>query len=126
MIISPDSGTNKTYKKIKRVNKFKNVWKNLKNYVKVAKNNTKAHVEVKYIVIPDVNDNLKEFKLFLEMCENICCKNIHLDIEHFWFAENKDKNVPQNIKNILEYIKSRKKEFNISFSSETEYWFKTM
>lgn len=122
LIISPDAGTNSTYKKIKRVNKFKNVWKNLDKYVKAAKNNKNAHVEIKYIIIPNINDSMKEFDSFLKMCKKINCKNIHLDIEHFWFTDNKEKEVPSNIEEILKHIKSKSEEFNVAFSSETQYW----
>ena len=58
---------------------------------------------------------------FIEKCRSVGCENIHVDIEHHWFSENKNKNIPKNIKDIIELFQSQK-EFFVSFSVETEEW----
>lgn len=121
--ISPDSGTKKTYEKIKRVKAFDNVWNNLRRYVIAAKNNKNAMIEVKYIIIPSVNDNINEVKSFLKKCNEIDCRRIHVDIENYWFSENKDKLIPDNIRKIINFFDNQK-DFSISYSLEKEYWLK--
>jgi len=49
--VDMDAGTPETYLKVKGVNKFYKVIENLKKYV------THGKVEVKYIIIPDMNDD---------------------------------------------------------------------
>ena len=119
--ISPDAGTKKMYEKIKRVKAFDRVWGNLKEYIAAVKGNPKSRVEIKYIIIPNVNDNKREVMAFIEKCRSVGCENIHVDIEHHWFSENKNKNIPKNIKDIIELFQSQK-EFFVSFSVETEEW----
>ena len=119
--ISPDSGTKEMYEKIKRVKTFDQVWKNIKDYINASQNNTKARIEVKYIIIPNFNDNLKEVKAFINKVRETNCKNIHVDIEHYWYAQNRDKPVPNNIKEIVTLFNNNK-EFFVSFSAETETW----
>ncbi len=122
LIISPDSGTKKTYEKIKRVKAFNNVWNNLKKYIFASSLNEKAYIEIKYIIIPDVNDNILEVKNFLDKCKTINCKNIHLDIEHYWYSKNKEKSVPEKINQIHQYIKQNKGNLNLNYSAETYLW----
>ena len=119
--ISPDAGTKKTYERIKRVKAFDRVWLNLKNYIIAAQNNKNALIEVKYIIIPSVNDNIREVKSFLKKCNDISCKRIHVDIENYWFSENKDKQIPDKIKKIIDFF-DKQKGFSISYSIEKEYW----
>ena len=79
MVVSLDSGCRKTYKKIKRVDAFDKVIENLKKYCSnpVARDN----ITLKYILIPTVNDNIKEFKKFLDIAKMLEIKYIAIDIE---------------------------------------------
>lgn len=120
--ISPDSGTEKTYKKIKQVNAFNKVWKNLEKYVQSAKDNPNSIVEIKYIIIPNINDSIDEFKAFIRKCQDIGCKNIHIDIEHYWFSEHKSESMPKSIIEIKKLI-NKTQNMNFTYSCETEYWF---
>lgn len=104
MTVSVDSGTKETYERIKRVNAFDQTWKNLKQYIHDAKDNPNANVELKYIVIPGVNDSLYEAKKFIEKCMKIKCKYIKTEIEHFYMKENYDKPMPESCKEVFRYF----------------------
>ncbi len=114
--VSVDAGTKKTYEQIKRVKGFDNVWKNLKKYIKAEKRNTDSLVTIKYIIIPGINDNLKEAKEFIKRALNIGCKSIEINVEFFWMNENFDKPVSENLKEVLKYFNSLKNK-NVYFSS---------
>lgn len=60
--ISVDAGTKETYQKIKRINGFDRVWKNIKKY-----RETNGDVQVKYVVF-SYNSNPKELEAFVEKC----------------------------------------------------------
>lgn len=79
IVVSLDSGCAETYLKIKRVNKFENVIDNISKYARseVSINN----IQLKYIVIPEINSNKNEFKLFLKKANELGIKRIALDIE---------------------------------------------
>ena len=78
-IISLDCGSEETYFKIKRVNKFKQVMQTLEKYSKTETSRT--NLLLKYIVIPDINDNETEFDLFLQKIKELGITRIALDIE---------------------------------------------
>jgi molybdenum cofactor biosynthesis enzyme MoaA len=79
IIVSLDSGSRKTYKKIKRVDKFNKVIENLKKYGATEK--SRNAIRLKYIIVPTYNDNLREFKKFLNIAKELGVKNIIIDID---------------------------------------------
>lgn len=79
IIVSLDSGSRKTYHKIKRVDAFDRVIKNLKEYAKTP--TTQEAIRLKYIIIPTINDNLTEFKKFLNIAKKFGIRNLIIDID---------------------------------------------
>ena len=65
VVISLDSGSREVFKKVKKVDKFKDVCNNIKKYVSSAHN--KKHVGVKYIIIPNVNDTKEEIDKYVKI-----------------------------------------------------------
>lgn len=80
LLTSLDCGSRETYKKIKRVDKFENMINNLKRYKKEC--GDKARLNVKYIVIPEYNDNEKEVKLFLQLMNKLEIPIINFEIDY--------------------------------------------
>lgn len=115
LTISPDSGTKRTYKKIKRVDTFEKVWGNVKKYC-LAQGNNKCAVKTKYIIIPKTNDNIKEIEEWIQKSIESGVKNIVLDIESSWFSENSDK-IPSHIYDLVSHVQKRAKEL------ELELWY---
>ncbi len=118
MTISVDSGTEKTYKRIKRVDAYEQTWNNIKQYIIDAKNNPNANVELKYIVIPGVNDSIDEAKKFIEKCIEINCKYIKTEIEHFYMKENYNNKMPESCKEVFKYFFQIVKEKNLKLMTE--------
>lgn len=87
IIVSLDSGCRETYKKIKRVDAFDRVISNLKKYsedMKVTK------ISLKYIILPGVNDNEKEFNKFTDIAKEINAYTIiDIDARYLRNANNK-------------------------------------
>lgn len=109
LVISIDSGTKETYKKIKRSNEFDRVCKNLKQYVTAAP----SKVACKYIIVPGINDNLED----IDKWYNLSVKElgIHfliLDCEKYWFIKNKN-NIPAHIFELIRHIEELAKKDNI-------------
>jgi len=121
LVISPDAGTKKTYEKIKQVKAFDRVWNNMKRYSEAVSKSKISRMAIKYIIIPGVNDNLEEVKSFTAKCRETLCRNIHIDIEHYWFKENKQNPPPQSVRDIMNYF-AEQKDFDFNYSAETEYW----
>lgn len=65
LYISIDAGTKETYAKIKGADLFEKVCANLKNYSATV---GFAPFELKYIFMPDVNDNEADVNGFVELC----------------------------------------------------------
>lgn len=118
IIISLDSGCRRTYRKIKRIDAFNTVVKNLKAYA--SEGIKRGEISLKYIVIPSINDNIKEFKKFLKTAKEIGIEHIILDIDARYARElnHKIENILINIVKDFEKIAKEK-----GFSTETYSFF---
>lgn len=112
IIISVDSGTKETYEKIKRVKKFDDVWKNIKKYSNDVKH--KHLLNIKYILLPGINDNEKEIDSWLNLCVNANVKNVVLGIDANFFEPNRD-NIPEHILNLFYETKEKAEKLGLTF-----------
>ncbi|MBQ4123785.1 radical SAM protein [bacterium] len=116
--MSLDCGTRETYKLIKRVDKFNDVIKNLKKYVKASKSDS-PEINVKYILLKDVNDNEKEIQSFIQTMKNIGITRVSLHLEHKYaneLFENKNK-IPIHYKNLINLFFELCKENNFYYDT---------
>ncbi len=108
LISSIDAGTRETFKKIKGVDIFDKVCNNLSRYAQAGL------VELKYIFLPEINDNANEVERLLEFCEKANIK--YLDISR----NEKDMN-PLSDHTITEIARmangARKLGINVSLPS---------
>ena len=108
LVISPDAGTESTYKLIKQVNCYKKVWDNIKIYAKANSN----LVKVKFILYPSVNDTYEEInKWFDEVVKN-GVKAVSLSVEQDWFNTHQPDFTPK-IYEQIEYMEKRSKELGL-------------
>lgn len=115
VIISLDAGSREVFKKIKKVDKFKDVCKNIKKYALAARKSVPSHLGVKYIIIPNVNDTKEEIDKWLNLCINeLEVKYLIADIEEKWFVHNNGE-VPEYVKDQLRYIRQRCIDEDIEF-----------
>ncbi len=98
ILVSTDSGTRETYKKIKLTDKHNEVWKNIKRYANVQ--NQDSLVKTKYIIIPPVNVSKDEIKAYIEKNKESNVKYAHIDVEIGWFLRN--TNNKEALKALLE------------------------
>lgn len=108
LITSVDSSSQKVYEQVKQVPCFDKVWENLARYAK-TKNGL---IRTKYVLIPGVNDSLKEVKNWLQKTYDAGIKHIAFDIEDNWFKARRD-NIPQYIYVIFDFVNECYKQYNI-------------
>ena len=75
VIISVDAGTEATFKRVKKVNLFNKVCKNIERYASEGGN---RNLSLKYIFIPDETDGTEDFLGFVRLCDKI--KPMHITI----------------------------------------------
>lgn len=80
IVISVDAGTREMFKLMKRVDKFNDVIKTIKHYLKDAKQN-KDRVVAKYIIVPNVNDKKEEIDAWIKLCKDIGIVTLQPSIE---------------------------------------------
>lgn len=85
LCVSLDCGTAETYRKIKCVNKFDKVVKNLEKYIKNVRNDNL--ITVNYIILDGINDNEEEISKFMDLMYQIGVKRVALRLEHKHVAE---------------------------------------
>ncbi len=80
IVVSIDTGSRDLFKVMKKLDKYNDVLKNLKHYLKDTEFN-KDRIVAKYIIIPNVNDNKEEIDKWIETCKNIGIKTLQPAIE---------------------------------------------
>lgn len=110
--VSLDCGTVETYKRIKGVNAFNKVVNNLNKY---ALRNAK--IDLKYILLPGFNDNLKDVAGFVEIAKKINVFRVTISNDLLNGAGNPNRKSEQDIPNseieILKQLVKLCKEKNI-------------
>ncbi len=116
LTISIDSASRETYEKIKQVDKFSNVIENIKKYYNALPEDKKNNLSLKYIIIPGINDNIKEIDLFFSLLSNIGIKSIILTIESHYLTKNNNF-IPPTIEFLYKYFskKANKNQINIDY-----------
>lgn len=107
LIISIDSSTPETYKKIKNVNTFEKVRENIEKYAQAN-----GALYVKYVLMPGFNDTLEEIQGWLEHCQKVGVKRIAFDIEDNWFKANRG-NIPQHVYDLFDYVVKNHSYYNL-------------
>ena len=116
ILVSTDSGTEKVYKRIKLVNKHKDVWKNIKRYAKHQK--IDSLVKTKYIIIPDINDSKEEIAEFINRNKEAEVKYCCIDIEIGWFCRySNDTDKTKKLLDLYLYAKELGKKEGINVSA---------
>ncbi len=112
ILISTDSGTQETYKKIKHTDKHFKVWKNINKYVKSQHIN--SLVKTKYIIIPNFNNNKEEIKEFIECNYKAGVKYTCIDLEISCYLKcNNDNEVLNKFYELYLYAKELGEEKEI-------------
>ena len=120
---SLDSGTKKTYQKVKRVKAYDRVMANIERYSNVAKTNPHAGILLKYIICPGVNDSIKEVQSFLKTADKFGINKAILSINRFWLIKNSKNRVPNAIRQVILYWYKNKDFPNIGRAIDSdELW----
>ncbi|MCR5261124.1 MAG: radical SAM protein [Candidatus Gastranaerophilales bacterium] len=111
LTISLDAGTKDMHKKIKRVNSFDKVWKNIREYSKAQQEaGTKEKICLKYILIPEVNVIKKEIDIFFEKVTKEKIDHVALSLDMFWWEKHKDDDNTELVK-MAQYFVDKANEY---------------
>ena len=110
VVVSIDSSSRETYKKIKQVDAFRKVCDNLKKYSKAQKNS--YNVISKYIIIPGTNDSKEEIDNWLKFNKENNIGIIVIDIENSFLNKYRDDKPDENVIDLLRYVQAKAKEMN--------------
>lgn len=112
IVISPDSGCENTYRKIKNINQFDTVWENTKKYANFQ--TADENVISKYIFVPSVNDNQTELLSFVHKVNDANVKTIVIDIEHeYYFANKNNPTKMLRLLSLCEFLKAKASSYGI-------------
>jgi len=111
VVVSIDAACSETYKRIKRVDCYEQVMENLKKY---AEANTFGYgfMTTKYIIIPHINDNIKEIENWIQNTRKIGGRWLALDIEDVWYKMNRT-NISKYYLDLINYVISRAKDLDM-------------
>lgn len=110
VVISIDSSCRETYKKIKQVDAFNVVCKNLKKYAKAQKKD--YNVISKFIIIPGMNDTTEEIDNWLKFNIENNIKVVVIDIENSWLRRYRENKPDEKIIDLMKYVAQKTKEMN--------------
>lgn len=89
VIWSLDAGTRETYRKVKQVDAFDNVMRNVRRYIGQDAYGGKL-VTAKYLIVEGINDNEAEFDAFLKVVTDLKLKFISLSFDFYKKANQND------------------------------------
>lgn len=112
LIVSVDAGSKQLHEKIKQVKSFDKVWKNLKKYASHQKN--PIAVKSKYILIPGVNDDIREIDLWLKTSKENGINCVIQEIESKWFYARRE-NVPDEVIAYFDYAKEKAQRLGLKY-----------
>ncbi len=114
LTISIDSADRELYKRIKRIDKFNQVIKNIEHYIK-AQNNNKKGVRLKYIILPEINDTKEYILKWINLCLQLGVKHIILDVETNYYLRSRN-NIPKHIFEMIALAEQEAAYNNIEIS----------
>lgn len=94
VVWSLDAGTRETYRKVKQIDAFENVMKNIRRYIEDDAYGGKL-IAAKYLIVKGVNDNEAEFDAFLKIITDLKLRFISLSFDFFETANQSDLNFIQ-------------------------------
>ena len=112
MLLSLDSGSRETYKKIKNVDMFDTVIENLKKYTSACEF-AKENIILKYIILDGINDNKEELGKFFDIVQKLGVRNVRLDINSRVYCLGRGKKVPALYSELYEFFNSKAKELDL-------------
>lgn len=110
VVVSIDSSDRETYKKIKQIDAFNTVCKNLKKYSAAQKKS--YNVISKYIIIPGINDSYAEIDNWLKFNKENKIGIIVIDIENSWLTKYRNEKPDEKILDLIRYVIQKSKEMN--------------
>ena len=112
ILVSIDAGTKDIHRKVKQVDSYDKVWKNLKEYAKNQGEN-KDHVKAKYIIVPGLNDSEEEINIWLQKCRDINIKSVVLNLDFQWIMQNVDNDLIP-LYNLMQYTLDKAAEYDMN------------
>ena len=119
LVISLDSASVETYKKIKQVDCFNKVVENIRNYVN-ASENARTNITMKYILVDGVNDDIDEIKNFVKLVKSLEIKNIRLDFDYAKYKFTGSIKVPQYYFELYKYFNEAANEAGLDIQKYTQ------
>lgn len=120
MAVALDSGSRETYRKIKRVDTYERVIENLHKYKEKG-----CNIFLKYILIPQYNDNLDEIIKFLQVVEELDIKHVTLSQNLSGFVDgvkhDDDPDMPEAMFCLFAYMVARLQEMGICWDFQIEF-----
>lgn len=115
--VSVDSGNSELYKQIKNVDKFDKVVQNLTKYANSLPPNERIlYIEMKYILLPNVNDTKEAILEFLELVKKVGNPSVRFDIDWNWLKSYKnDIKKRGEIFKTLKFVESECQKKSLSF-----------
>jgi pyruvate-formate lyase-activating enzyme len=104
--VSLDSGTRDTYAKIKDIDAFDRVCENIKKY-----SVSEHSVHLKYVCLPQINDNKEDADGFVKICAEMKPYNISLSREYF---KIKFGEIPVNTLEMIRFMYRQLRNLNLN------------
>lgn len=113
VVVSIDSGSPKIYKKIKQVDCYDVVRENIKKYA-AANQDGYGLMTSKYIIIPNVNDNIEEIEKWIQETIKVGGRWLALDIEDVWYKMNRST-ISEYYSKLVDYVINRATELGFKW-----------
>ena len=122
LCVSVDAGSKQMHEKVKRVKSFDKVWKHIEKYAKAKNPIFKNRIELKYIIIPDVNDSEKEIELWIDKAIKAGVNNLVLNADNNIFintySQEEKERMLKRVVDLSDFFVKKVREKNIKYRTE--------
>lgn len=122
LCVSVDAGSKDIHEKVKGVKSFDKVWKHIKKYAKAKNPLMKNRIELKYIIIPDLNDTEEQIELWINRSIKACVNNLVLNADNNIFikrhTEEEKNRMLKKVVELADFFIDKVREKNIRYRTE--------
>lgn len=104
IVVSVDAGTKTVHQKIKQVKTYDKVWKHIKKYAKAKYPLSNNLVTTKYIIVPDINDNIDEIGKFIQNSKEAGVNKIVLNADDRIYKKDVDEQYQEKLLQLTEFF----------------------
>lgn len=104
IVVSIDAGSKHVHRIIKQVNTYDKVWKHIQKYAKAKYPLSNNSVTTKYIIVPEINDNIEEISKFVQKSKASGVTKLILNADDRIYRKDVEESYQEKLLQLTEFF----------------------